>query len=109
MFSLTSDSHMHVLSLVDEPSHRKFPKKFNQPFLEYLMAKKNFVVRFSQARTHNSSNGPSINDVSSKGEGGGVRNVGIYLVKRRQKGREGVIKSEKWMAHKYLLPISSAY
>ena len=33
--------------------------------------------------------GSSINDVSSKGEGGGVENAGIYLVKRRQKGREG--------------------
>ena len=40
------------------------------------------------SRTCNFDKGPSINDVSSKGEGGGVRNVGIYLVKRRQKGRE---------------------
>ena len=39
----------------------------------------------------------SINDVSSKGEGGGgVKNVGIYLLKIRQRGREGGIKSEKW-------------
>ena len=39
--------------------------------------------------------GPSMNDVSSKGEGGGSKTVGIYLVKWRQRGRE-VIKSEKW-------------
>ena len=47
------------------------------------------------------SKGPSINDVSSKGEG---QNVGIYLVKRRQRGREGGHKIGKmgrrrlWMA-----------
>ena len=41
--------------------------------------------------------GSSINNVSSGGDGGGgVKNVGIYLVKRRQREREGVIKSEKW-------------
>ena len=33
--------------------------------------------------------GPSINDVSSMGKGGGVKNVRTYLVKRRQRGREG--------------------
>ena len=33
--------------------------------------------------------GLSINDVLSKGKGrGGVKNVRIYLVKRRQRGRE---------------------
>ena len=34
--------------------------------------------------------GPSINNISSKGEGegGGVKNVGIYLVKRQERGRE---------------------
>ena len=44
------------------------------------------------------SKSPSINDVSSKEEGGGVKNVRLYLkvVKRRQEGREGLIKSEKW-------------
>ena len=49
--------------------------------------------------------GPSINDVSSKGEGGeGVKNVGIYLVKSRQRGKEGVIKSEKWVDVVYGCP-----
>ena len=38
--------------------------------------------------------GPSINDVSSKREGG-VKNVGIYLVKRRQRGKEGGHKNRK--------------
>ena len=41
--------------------------------------------------------GPSINDVSSKEEGGGGgENIGTYLVKRQQRGGRGVIKSEKW-------------
>jgi hypothetical protein len=44
----------------------------------------------------NTYKGPSINDFSSKGVGGGIKNVGIYIVKRRQKGREGVIKWKKW-------------
>ena len=35
-----------------------------------------------------------------------VKNVGIYLVKRRQRGREGVIKSGKWadVVYGYLGP-----
>ena len=50
--------------------------------------------------------GPSINDVSSKREGGeGVKNVGIYLVKRRQRGREGGIKLEKWADVVYGRPL----
>ena len=52
--------------------------------------------------------GPSINDVSSKGEG--VKIVGIYLVKRRQRGREGgVIKLEKWADVVYGCPLSKNY
>ena len=41
-------------------------------------------------------------DVSSKGEGGWVKNVGIYLVKRRQRGRGHKIgklgRRRLWMA-----------
>ena len=35
-----------------------------------------------------------------------VKNVGIYLVKRQQRGREGVIKSGKWadVVYGYLAP-----
>ena len=39
--------------------------------------------------------GPSINDVSSEGEGGEVKNQRFYLVKRRLRGREGGHKIEK--------------
>ena len=65
--------------------------QFPEPFLQYLR-------------------GPSTNDVSSKGEGGwGVKNVGIYLVKRRQREREGVIKSEKWADVVYGWPLIYIY
>ena len=50
-----------------------------------------FFLYFNQP----SDKGPSINDVSSEWEGGGVKNRRFYLVKRRVRGREGVIKSEK--------------
>ena len=38
---------------------------------------------------------PFKNDVSLKGEGGRVKNVGMYLVKRLQRGREGGHKIKK--------------
>ena len=41
-----------------------------------------------------------------KGGGRRVKNVGIYLVKRRQRWREGVIKSEKWADIVYGWPLT---
>ena len=53
------------------------------------------------------SKSPSINDVSSKGEGGG-QNVGIYLVQKDDKGGgRGVIKSEKLDDAVYGWPLHS--
>ena len=44
-------------------------------------------------------NGPSISDIPSKGERFGVKNYGIYLVKRLQRGREGGHKIRKKSKH----------
>ena len=41
-------------------------------------------------------------------EGGrGVKNVGIYLVKRQQREREGVIQSENWADVVYGWPLNN--
>ena len=64
--------------------------------IEHMNRQRKLFTQVKLKRTQIASlcKGPSINDVSSKGEGG-VKNVDdIYLVKSRQRGREGVIKSE---------------
>ena len=66
----------------------RFPKKQRKTinFHQDQYKQKRISNKFSRSTIQNNK-GPSINDVSSKGEG--VKNVGIYLVKRRQRGREG--------------------
>ena len=50
--------------------------------------------------------GSSINDVSSKGEGGGIKNVGMYLLKRQQRGRERGRKIRNMVRRRYGWPLA---
>ena len=66
---------------------------FSFLILRQIPTRTNHCVKLKRASFYydfySNIKGASINEVSSKGEReGGVKNVGIYLVKRQQRGRE---------------------